>query len=254
MLGPQARNETETVAGFRFRFNEQKREGVIENSYALDVHSVFQTIQGEGPYAGVPAVFVRLAGCNLECLGCDTNYTAGRKPWEAGELADYVLGKLMPSRLVVITGGEPFRQNITHFVNMLLTAKVKVQIETNGTLFRANFPYGSCTVVCSPKTPKINDNLVPFINAYKYVVEAGPGSAGVDPDDGLPLGVLGMTRKVARPQFGGPRRIKKSDVYVQPFDSGKAELNQKHTEAAVWSAQTFGYTLCLQLHKFVGLE
>ena len=45
----------------------------------LAVHSIFYTIQGEGPFAGETAVFVRLAGCNLQCPLCDTDYTSDRR-------------------------------------------------------------------------------------------------------------------------------------------------------------------------------
>ena len=46
-----------------------------ETGLSLQVNSIFYTIQGEGPFAGRPAIFIRLAGCNLQCPGCDTEYT-----------------------------------------------------------------------------------------------------------------------------------------------------------------------------------
>ena len=51
--------------------NTQEPEKIDRDRH-LDVHSIFHTIQGEGPYCGHPAVFIRLAGCNLQCPGCDT--------------------------------------------------------------------------------------------------------------------------------------------------------------------------------------
>ena len=82
----------------------------------LDVHSIFATIQGEGPFTGHPCVFVRLAGCNLQCPGCDTDYTEDRRMMQIYEIAESVASVLKASGstrakvpLVVITGGEPFR-------------------------------------------------------------------------------------------------------------------------------------------------
>ena len=75
----------------------------------LDVHSIFYTIQGEGPFTGCPAVFVRLAGCNLKCPGCDTDYTSNRTPMTAEQILNKILELASPATLVVITGGEPFR-------------------------------------------------------------------------------------------------------------------------------------------------
>ena len=50
----------------------------LTDGASLQVNSVFHTIQGEGPFAGSPSVFVRLSGCNLQCPACDTEYTEGR--------------------------------------------------------------------------------------------------------------------------------------------------------------------------------
>ena len=56
----------------------------------LEVHSIFYTIQGEGPFCGTPAVFIRLAGCNLQCPSCDTNYTSKRRTMTAEEIVNEV--------------------------------------------------------------------------------------------------------------------------------------------------------------------
>ena len=59
--------------------NEQKpMPKNYHDGYTLNVHSRAETIQGEGPYAGCPAAFIRLAGCNLQCPRCDTEYTPGK--------------------------------------------------------------------------------------------------------------------------------------------------------------------------------
>ena len=212
----------------------------------LEVHSVFKTIQGEGPFVGVSCVFVRLAGCNLQCPLCDTDYTNKDMQLTSVESLHFQVEELLgPTDLVVITGGEPFRQNLTPFVLELLEAGIQVQIETNGTLYLDQFPYDDITIVCSPKTGSINSNLKKHITAYKYVLHADH----VDPFDGLPDVVLGnLTKaKVARPHdtFCGT-------VYVQPVDTN-SEMNKIHLECAKKSCLTYGYTLGVQLHKIIGV-
>lgn len=227
----------------------------------LDVHSIFLTIQGEGPFSGQRAVFVRLAGCNLQCPGCDTDYTSFRRTLTEEEVAAEVYRRIVDNEvgraynkelsLVVITGGEPFRQNLQPLVYRLLLTGYRVQLETNGTLFQ-ELPYGSrlLTIVCSPKTGRVHPELAKHVNAFKYVVEAGR----VDPEDGLPTSVLGqraggMASRVARPPVGfrGP-------IYVQPFDAHDTAKNTANVRACVDSVIRFGYTLCLQTHKLIGVE
>ena len=231
-------------------FNNQLPEKQVDGS-VLKVHSIFRSIQGEGPLVGEPAIFIRMAGCNLQCKGCDTDYTSEPTSWDPLDLAGHIC--LMATiagfnPLVVITGGEPFRQNITRLVNALLSNGFRVQIETNGTLALKNFPYGQVMIVCSPKTPKINPVLVPHISAYKYVIQAN----GVDPEDGLPSKILGKDQRVARPIYGGPMKITKRKVFVQPFDDQNNPENPNQA-AALAVALTYGYRFGLQIHKLVEL-
>ena len=229
-------------------FNAQSPEKQV-NSAVLKVHSIFKSIQGEGPLVGEPAIFLRLAGCNLQCKGCDTDYHAISE-WEAPALAmrlNSLSQELRP--LVVITGGEPFRQNITLLVENLLAFRCRVQIETNGTLAPKRFPYGQVTIVCSPKTPKINPALIPHITAYKYVIQAN----GIDPIDGLPTKILGSDRRVARPVYGGPMKIAPHKIFVQPFDDQNDPKNSNQA-AALAVALEHGYRFGVQLHKMLGLQ
>jgi len=211
----------------------------------VEVHHIFPTMQGEGPYAGTPAVFIRLAGCNLQCPWCDTEYTSKRQLMSPERIVREVEGLTSPSRLVVITGGEPFRQNISDMCRALVHSGFAVQIETNGTLYVDGLPWDAITVVCSPKAGKLNRALEHRVNAFKYVLHADH----IDPDDGLPTRVLDRDSNIARPpiDFVGP-------VYVQPIDVGDAVENQRHTQAALASALKYGHILCLQMHKLIGLE
>lgn len=109
----------------------------------LLVAETFTSFQGEGPFTGQPAVFIRLSRCNLSCQFCDTPYTwdwtrfhpsaeARRQP--VTELADWALAQ--PARLAVITGGEPLLQQaaLIPLAGRLATAGRQIEIETNGTI------------------------------------------------------------------------------------------------------------------------
>ena len=113
--------------------NQQPVESVVVDPTHLDVHSQWNTIQGEGPYAGHQATFIRLAGCTLMCPGCDTDYTSNREKARIRDIVAYCENQ--SPGLVVITGGEPFRQKLDLLCLMLLAAGKTVQIETNGTVW-----------------------------------------------------------------------------------------------------------------------
>jgi 7-carboxy-7-deazaguanine synthase len=229
-----------------------KADKTVDGS--LLVHSVFKTIQGEGPNVGQPSIFIRLAGCNLQCPGCDTEYTGESLSRDTlFELMTRVLAasnSMQKKPLLVITGGEPLRQNLVPFINLAIDHSYKVQIETNGTLgfdrvtTLSKFAWQELEIVCSPKAGKVHETLWPFIVAYKYVANAG----GLDPNDGLPTTVLGLPGRPARPHDGYEH-----DVYLQPADENDVVLNRRNTDAVIASCQRFGHRLCLQTHKFIFL-
>lgn len=239
--------------------NKQPISKVVKHDGAeLLVHSIFYTIQGEGPFCGYPAVFIRLAGCNLQCPWCDTEYTQGasRLPIEriveaASDTSD------SHTRFIVITGGEPFRQPIGPLLKRLVDSGFFVQIETNGTLPPPNLPglygYGIAErcgvyVVCSPKTGVVNPAVAAVACCYKYVADI---DGGLRPEDGLPMTALGH---VANPYLSRPPVGFKGPIYLQPADHKDPEVNQQNMELVVQSAMKYGYIVQLQIHKFLNME
>lgn len=219
-------------------------------SMALHVHSIFNTIQGEGPFAGCPATFIRLTGCNLQCPMCDTEYTSKDTVYDAHRLAEDAYSLAVGKKLIVITGGEPFRQNLRTLVHTLLYKGCIVQIETNGTLpptiSEEDLIKKGLWIVCSPKTGKVSPALTPHIRAYKYVMNVG----SID-TDGLPMLALGHPAAI---RVARPPATYKGRIYLQAADSGNEQENKANLDAVVTSCLLYGYTLCLQQHKLLGLE
>ena len=95
---------------------------------------IYKSIQGESSFAGLPCIFVRLAGCNLRCSWCDSEstFTGGRKMSANEVLAE--VKNLAPVKLVEITGGEPMLQEreLVPFMEQLLTDGYEILIETSG--------------------------------------------------------------------------------------------------------------------------
>jgi 7-carboxy-7-deazaguanine synthase len=100
----------------------------------LHIIEIYKSIQGESSFAGLPCIFVRLAGCNLRCTWCDSEYTfsGGIKMSQEEVVAE--VRKLAPVRLVEITGGEPLLQEkaLIPFIEQLLAERYQVLLETSG--------------------------------------------------------------------------------------------------------------------------
>lgn len=159
---------------------------------SLFVTSMFFTLQGEGPYAGQPALFIRLAKCNLDCSFCDTFFDDGEwltfaqiedkmsetigsywtskgqavPAWVSydGELDNF------PNIVLVMTGGEPLLQeNITKFMQKQLTHFKAVQVESNG-IPDTVVPEG-VTLVCSPKCLEKDGKAVKYYAPSKTILD-----------------------------------------------------------------------------------
>ena len=95
------------------------------------VNEIFYSIQGEGKHTGMPAVFLRLAGCSMGCDFCDTKY-AFSDGKEMNSLQILVALAQFPCKTVVITGGEPAEQDLPSLISALKSAGHIVHLETNG--------------------------------------------------------------------------------------------------------------------------
>jgi organic radical activating enzyme len=148
--------------------------------------------------------------------------------------------------LIVLTGGEPFRQNILPLVESLLSQNLFVQIETNGTLWVELPEDPRLFIVCSPKTPALNAKLASRITCYKYVLSKDHA----DSLDGLPNASTQQAEqsaRIARPHPG-------ADVYIMPLDEFSQEKNKANADYCVDIAKNFGYKLTLQTHKILGIR
>lgn len=156
----------------------------------LLIRSAFATVQGEAPYAGHPAYFLRLGGCNrgeklsIGCEGCDTSFEVGKSNWwKAKDLAPGIISNMLIDseaqhghpKLLVITGGEPMLQKaglaaLFREMGYLMQTRLKtqrifrIQFETNGDYDCRDYFYNNVfvnydesffnvTYVVSPKSP-----------------------------------------------------------------------------------------------------
>jgi 7-carboxy-7-deazaguanine synthase (Cx14CxxC type) len=205
---------------------------------------MFLTLQGEGLQAGMRAVFLRFAGCNLwsgreedrataECTFCDTDFVGvdgdgGGRFADADLLADRVLSlwgepETGGARLVVITGGEPMLQLDAALVAALKARGFRIAIETNGTLPVAD---GVDWICVSPKA------------GTRIVQRKGDELKMVWPQPGLDVAEI----------EGWDFR----HWLVQPMDG--ADARQSHEAAIRFVLDRPRWRLSLQTHKLLGLR
>ena len=192
---------------------------------------VFESLQGEGRNSGRPCVFIRFAGCNLDCPWCDTP----REARFSATLDELVAeAKSFRARSVVLTGGEPaVQEGMPELVAALKREGFWIAVETNGTKSPDWFAFVDY-IACSPKAEyaALYDAPDALSAADEVrVVASGPGTAA-------------FCRAVRA-------RIAATDYYVSPCDRG-GEIDYAAAKAAL--AELDGWSLSVQLHKLLGFR
>ena len=219
------------------------------------VNELFQTIQGEGFYTGVPAIFVRLQGCDVGCAWCDTKHTWKVDPsnntalnlltdrsneserWSgvnAQQIIDEIKRLGYTANLIVITGGEPCMYDLRELTHLLHEFGFKSQIETSGTYPVLVHDDSWVTV-----SPKIN------MRAKKEVL----------------LSALERANEIKHP-VGTEKDIDQLDALLQPVKS----LQEKTICLQPISQKVKATTLCMdtciernwrlsvQVHKYLDID
>ena len=220
----------------------------------LSINEMFETIQGEGVYTGVPSIFIRLQGCPVGCPWCDTKHT-----WTLDDAflttSDNVITKTKESEAffntdgqsiltlfsqqgyqakhVVITGGEPCMYDLTEVTSLLHDNGYSTQIETSGTY----------EVRCAPET---------------WVTV----SPKVDMKGGLPVleSALNRANEIKHP-VAMQKHIDELDALLAKLDKPCSHVclqpisqQERATELAIKTCIARNWRLSLQTHKYIGIE
>lgn len=189
----------------------------------LLIHELFESIQGEGKFAGEKALFIRLYGCNLDCIWCDTGYSRinkfikNIKPIIMNEQEIIKTIKQYNINHLVITGGEPLLQNIYFLFEEF--KDYLIEVETNGTI-KPKKHYSYIHYNVSPKlsnsqidyNKRINVKALQYFNnhpnsIFKFVIN--PYNYNSDLNE-----ILQLINKY---------NLKKEKIYLMPL----TEINDK---------------------------
>jgi 7-carboxy-7-deazaguanine synthase len=221
----------------------------------LKVNEVFESLQGEGSFTGVPSIFVRLQGCPVGCPWCDTKHTWHISLDEESS-SDKVLAQNYESeqwfssttealfslfseqgylaKHIVLTGGEPCMYDLTEFTTLAHQQGYSTQIETSGTF--EILTSKDTWVTVSPKVNmpggfKMRSDALSRANEIKHPVAMQKHIDELD-------SILESMDSNALPL-----------IYLQPISQQK-----RATDLAVKTCIQRNWRLSLQMHKFIGLE
>jgi 7-carboxy-7-deazaguanine synthase len=190
----------------------------------LALAEIFYSIQGEGTWTGTPAVFVRLAGCNLACDFCDTDYST--KSLEAIDdvvAAVRAAGAACPT--VILTGGEPLAQTETlALIDALRRDGRRVHVESNGTIY---VPLPADVWLCVSPKERVDPRMAARADEAKLIVDRRV------PEEHLPL-FADKSVVLLQPEGNRPGNVAVALEYVK--------------------AHPQRFRLSLQTHKFIGIR
>ncbi len=221
----------------------------------MKVNEIFYSLQGEGFLAGVPSVFVRLAGCPLRCRWCDTKYAQDYEAGQDYEVADIVEAvQKYDCRYVVITGGEPLvtaeleaREGLKELTKLLKVHGWHITIETVGGWFLEGLacdlmsispklsnavPKNSIDAVIHRKNQPDIAVLGELIDKYDYLLKFV-----VDTEADL-AEVLAVLQRIGN--------VHKSKVMLMPQAATRQEYLAKSPMVAELCTQT-GFAFCQRL-------
>lgn len=222
---------------------------------AYKINEVFESIQGEGAYTGLPSIFVRLQGCPVGCPWCDTKHTwtidaalsrsaeqvmiekQESEHWFSGDVMDLLAlfaEHKYQAKHVVVTGGEPCLYDLRPLSATLIDSGYSIQIETSGT-YEIQV-HEDAWVTVSPKVNMPGGRAV-LTSAMLRANEIKHPVAMQKHIDELDQ-VLLLLGKQAPPV-----------IYLQPIS-----LQKRATELAMSTCIARNWRLSLQTHKFIGIE
>lgn len=196
-----------------------------------NVVEMFDSIQGEGIDTGKLMTFVRLAGCNLKCTFCDTDFSKGKLMTTKD-----IMSKC--SKNVVITGGEPLAQDIYELARALWN-DTYLALETNGTIEMSKehmLLYSSISL--SPKVP-YEKCKISYCDSLKILFPYLP--------DVTPVGYVCMEAQYKSLQIIDPI-LPNGEPNVERISAAITELTRLE------SIGLHGWRLGLQLHKLIGVK
>jgi 7-carboxy-7-deazaguanine synthase len=250
---------------------------------SLFVTSMFFTLQGEGPYAGMPALFIRLAKCNLDCSFCDTFFDDG--DWMTFDQLDEQIFKTIknywddrdmpppkwavehaykyPGVVLVMTGGEPLLQeNISPFMERCLRQFKHVQVESNG-IPDTVVPEG-VTLVCSPKCMEKNGRAIKYFapsktildraDCLKFVMSADPES----PYSSVPDWALEWRDRTGKQIYCSPMNVYNSlpqRIKLLRSEKGQITMEERSTVDEVisfWEPGLLNLAANQRNHEYTG--
>jgi len=207
----------------------------------MQIVEIFESIQGEGPFIGQPAVFIRTYGCVAPlCSWCDSQHAIKGDQYRDMSIRDIMTAiRYKNSKLVVLTGGEPLIQkDCAELLHNLLAADYRVQVETSGKVSFMHEQFAAVHYVVSPKQykgvfhiescwlstvgPVKNPNLY-----YKFVVSNKEDVIRID-NFASACGVL-------------------SKCYLMPEGVSRKEQVKKLPQVSEWCI-TYGFKLSPRLH------
>jgi len=251
---------TNKVTGAKF-FKEAEKP----SDDALLVTSVWLTLQGEGPFSGMPAVFVRLAHCQLTCSFCDTWFDSGC--WYTGiELRDLVMKKVVEHydriawpkhpTILVITGGEPTLQdNLFNFCDRMLRLFETVQIESNG-IRSVDLP-DKVTLVVSPKCIEKNGVAIEYFKPNYDMLERADClkfvmcSDAQSPYSQIPDWALQWRQETEREIFVSPMNVYANQPTIPTADSTPEERAAREV-ISFWQPGLLDMAANQRNHEYVG--